>query len=511
MRPGTWSLSLSPDTPQSILDALDLSVAAFGHVIVTPAHLGTDAASGDTLLSVARYTGIITGRPSLFELSGDGLPAWLGDADNKGDVIESPVAKVSGSFSAWVTDLVPSALSVGAVSTVAGALTQTFRWISRREALDFVTDYFGSEWRVNPDGSVDAGPQADLFVTDPSAIVQRWEGGRDIDVTGLYGDVAVARDVEDWTTRVVLLSESGVGAANISPAPVWRDLRGNVVKRTRIMESHETNPGNEAAVAQAQLNRFTAQRRAITLSSDQFDLGSDIAVGDTIWVWDPDQGLVDLSNQVAYRGRTVFPVAIRVLGMTTPIQAGMGVYFRAPTVDGEILDLTEWVEWESGAATIEIGATPRRSSDEDTMSGVSGVVQPSSRVVAQRTSNQSIPNGTLTTVTFGQVLADDMGDYSNPAFTAPEAGYYDLSAYVLWAGNSSGRRQLHFILNGSTEVIREAKAPALAAQTGQSVDVRELRLAAGDTVVVQAYHNAGGALAIEASSVPARFTVRRSR
>src|SRR5690606_25944847 len=115
----------------------------------------------------------------------------------------------------------------------------------------------------------------------------------------------------------------------------WRDLRGNVVNQTRIIESHETNEGNEQAVAQAQLNRFTGQRRAITLSSDQFDLGSDIAVGDTIYVWDPEQGLVDLSNQVTYRGRTIFPIAIRVLGMTSPIQAGMGVYFRAPTVDGE--------------------------------------------------------------------------------------------------------------------------------------------------------------------------------
>jgi hypothetical protein len=36
----------------------------------------------------------------------------------------------------------------------------------------------------------------------------------------------------------------------------------------------------------------------------------------------------------------------------------MGVYFMAPT-SGTVTDLTDWVQWETGPVTLEVGATPR--------------------------------------------------------------------------------------------------------------------------------------------------------
>lgn len=357
MLPGDWSLGLLDSTPPSILDALDLGSNAFGHVIVTPTHVSTDAVSGATLLSLSRYTGILRERRSKYELGGPGLAAWLGDEDGKGDVLESALTKAAGTFVQWVTDLRPDSLTAGTYTAIAGTLNHSFNQISRREALDYVCDYFGGEWKIDPTGTLHAGPTSALFVTAPQVVVQRRSGGKDLNVTGIAGTVDVARDMEDYTTRVLLIGSAGTGSADISPTTAFKDLNGNDVVFTRIVESTETGAGNENTVAQAQLNRFSDQRREITLSSDAYDLGEDVSVGDAIWVWDPEQGLMDEGNEVQYRGQTIYPLEIRVKGRTWPVRQGMGVYFRAP--DAAVTDLTNWIQWESGATTVEVGATPR--------------------------------------------------------------------------------------------------------------------------------------------------------
>lgn len=370
---GAWTLTLRTDTPLSVLNQVDLVSKAFGHVIVTPTHSDADAVGGNGLLTLARYTGMLRARPSQYELAGAGLAAWLGDEDGKGDVLDSALTKSAGTFVQWITDLRPSSLDAGTYNTVAGSLNATYQWVSRREALDAVCDYFGAEWRVNPNGSLDGGTEAQLFTTTPIAVVQKRSGGRDLNVVGIRAHLDVAKDYEDYTTAVKLLANGVVGTANISPATTFRDLNGNLVEFTRIVDSSNTTAGNETAVAQAQLNRFTSLRRAVSLSSDAYDIGGDIAVGDTIYVWDPDLDLVDTANQVQYRGQLIFPIKLRVLGYTWPIRRGMGVYFRAPTTAGEITDLTDWVEWETGDTTIEVGAKPRAS---DSSTGSPGNADP---------------------------------------------------------------------------------------------------------------------------------------
>ena len=359
MLPGSWSLNLDPNTPPSVLATVDLASAAFGHIIVTPTHLGTEAVSGATLLAASRYTGILRERPSKYELGGPGLAAWIADEDGKGDVLESALTKVAGTFVQWVTDLRPSSLDAGTYTAIGGTLSHTFDRINRREALDYVCTYFGAEWKVDPTGTLHAGTAANLFTSTPTVVVQPRSGGKDLNVTGINAEVGVARDMDDYTTRVFLIGGAGTGSANISPATSFKDLNGNAVDLTRIIESTDTGAGNENTVAQGQLNRFTAQRRALTLSSDVYDLGQDIDVGDAIYVYDPEQGLTDTANQVQYRGQVIFPLSTRCLGRTWPVRRGMGVYFRAPDAGGTITDLTDWVAWESGATTVEVGATPR--------------------------------------------------------------------------------------------------------------------------------------------------------
>src|SRR5688572_12953950 len=263
MLPGAWGIPLKDTTPPSVLDVLDLETAAFGHVIITPTHLPTTSVSTATLLSASRYAGILRERRTKYEIGGPGLAAWLGDEDGKGDLLESALTKAAGTFVQWVTDLRPSSLDAGTYTVIAGTLGHTFQYVSRREALDYVCDFFDAEWKVDPTGTLHAGPAANLFTTTPTVVVQPRSGGRDINITGVHGSLEVARDMDDYTTRVFLVGASGTGAANISPATTYRDLNGNLVDWTRLVESTDTASDRKSTVAQAQLNRFSSQRHEI--------------------------------------------------------------------------------------------------------------------------------------------------------------------------------------------------------------------------------------------------------
>lgn len=423
MLPGSWSLRLRDETPPSVLDVLDLTTAAFGHIVITPAHVDVNGIDGWTVLvSLARYTGILRARPSQFGLAGVGLAAWLGDEDGKGDVLETALTKTAGTFVQWVTDLRPISLDAGTYNTVAGSLTHAFINISRRTALDYVADYFGAEWRITPAGALDAGTAAQLFVTNPTSIVQRRPGGRDLNINGITGQVETDRDMEDYTTRVVLLGDTATGSANISPATTYRDLNGNLVDWTRLIESHETKAGNENTVAQAQLNRFTAQRRAVKLRADAYDFGNDVEPGDTIYVYDTEVGLFDTANQVEYRGDVLFPMKLRVLGFTWPIKQGMGVYFRAPDTAGTLTDLTDWIDWETGTTEVEVGAKPRSSTTG------SNVGQATPTFGTATVSGEVLASETTTSTSF-VALATVHG----VAFTAPSSG----SVLVLYSAQLS--------------------------------------------------------------------------
>jgi hypothetical protein len=172
---GSWQLTLRAETPADVLDA----VTPFGHLAVLPGRMteGDIQAAGDSLLSAARYVGVYRRREAGGEdgrtiLSGAGMAFWLGDEDSKGYVYETGIT-ASGTFSATVTTLLASVLSVtvGTLTAVpgdGGAFTSRFIYQSPRDALTYVTDTFGSStvpvgWRVNGNGTVDAGPESALY------------------------------------------------------------------------------------------------------------------------------------------------------------------------------------------------------------------------------------------------------------------------------------------------------------------------------------------------------------
>src|SRR6185436_1874070 len=198
----------------------------------------------------------------------------------------------------------------------------------------FSNSYGEAEWRVNNDGTLDAGTIDQLYVTDPDAIIARRMSGVDMQLRGLDGDASTDEDVEDFSTRVVVLAQgqgasTATGAADINPASnPYVDLQGNDLRLTRLVSQSGTDSTNAVASAQLQLNRFVRPKSSVHLSSADMFVKGTFEVGDYIWVWDPDSGLIDRTvppTEVPFRGQKLNPVALRCVEMSWPVTEGLGV------------------------------------------------------------------------------------------------------------------------------------------------------------------------------------------
>jgi hypothetical protein len=363
---GEWNINLKPTTPKSVLDALH----SFGHIAINSGQI--NAEHGDTLLTSSRYVGVFRGRASgnNFSLRGPGMAFWLGDEDNKGYVIETPLV-VNHDFDDAVLLLLPPSVTPGTIHNVDPGVpfSYTFQYVSRREALNYLCETKGCEWRINGDGSVDAGTEVDLFRVVPNAALVRKRAGTDLFLRAFRGTMSTEEDYKDFTTRTVLLANGSEGAtvtatADIDPAKnPWKDLFGNPVKLTRLISESDTDATNAPARAQLQLNRFTDPSRAITLSTQEYDLKGSVAVGDYLWVYDNEIGITDNANEVMFRGELMYPMKLRLTELTWAVTREMGVAFRDN--DGNWIDLSPYIIPEDGESSLTVGGYYRALSGGD--------------------------------------------------------------------------------------------------------------------------------------------------
>lgn len=361
---GAWSIQLNANTPRELLSALKY----LGHIVVLPGRVQPELA-GDGLLTSATYTGVLRSiklGDTDHDLSGCGMVFWLGDEDGKGSVYETPVTITSALPVDAVRALLPASGSVteGTFHPVAGAYSGVHQWETPRSAIDYVATTVNAEWRVNGNATLDFGTESDLFVTTPKClIVRRGAEGTDYDLRALAGAMSTASDVDDFTTRVVLLAQGTEAAtltavADINPGlNPYKDLHGNAVKLTRMVSESTTDATNAPARAQLQLNRFSDTRDMLTLSSESYAVDGVAVAGDYVWVYDPDIGLADLANEVIFRGQTLYPAKLRLTEVTWSVKPGYMVAYRDP--DGVWFDLTDYVVFETGQSTMKVGGYSR--------------------------------------------------------------------------------------------------------------------------------------------------------
>lgn len=354
---GSWSVRLKENTPQSILDRLEY----FGHIAIHPGRVNP-AEYGDLMLANSRYVGVHLGMEKgsdgNFTLRGKGMAFWLGD-DTKSDAYEIGITFTAIAFSTVINTLLPQhgAVTAGAISALAGTYSGTHKYESPRSAIDYVTQTYGAEWRVNGNGTLDAGLVGDLYRTTPQAILQRKQTGDDIRFRALRGGMGVDTDVEDYTTRVLLLAEGdgasiATGSATAGVVP-YKDIHGNTVWLTRLVSESDTSAVNANTRAAIMLDQFDSSRSNVRLSTDEFDIKGDVVVGDTIYVFDPLTGLEDVGNEEYWEGVPIHPVKLRCVEMTWPIRTGWTVGFRDN--DGVWTDLSPFMIWEGGSTEIVVG------------------------------------------------------------------------------------------------------------------------------------------------------------
>lgn len=397
MHPGSFTLSLIAETPPSTLTPLlygDTGEGGyFGHIIITPVRL-SQIFPDAIMLANSQYTGVVRGTKretgSATDITGAGLITWLGDENGKGDIPEVAIDLSGMDFDTAVNAVLPAAIVAGSI-TNPSALTlppglngylfvyETARHrLGPAEITDPIFDvgtlmtYFGTEYRVNPDATLDAGLATVLFptVTTPTVIVTRKPGGKDPTINVLETtSLPIERDVESYGTRAIVTTRIAedlsiaVGADDIPTPTPYKDLFGNDVILSALFET-SVPEGSEQQLAEQLALQLGEIRTQIKVSAATHTIGrlgsfqaALIQVGDAIWVYDREAQIFDLSNQIRDRGEIFYPVSLRVYAAIWPIKQGMGVYFRDK--NGVYTDLTDFVAWEEGDVQFEVGAPDR--------------------------------------------------------------------------------------------------------------------------------------------------------
>lgn len=373
---GSFELTLRDITPTVVTHAgLDLDTNMFGHIVVTTLRITDRPLTAAKIKALARYSGVYRRQegPRLTHLQGTGLTFWLADEDGKDDKADTDVANYFGNlhFDVVFNGIIPVALTAGTVTDIVvgtGYQSLNRAGVNRKKVIDDACAYFVGEYRVNADFTVDAGPLATLWPTNttPTSILlsrgSAIDGGRDINLLGMTASITPDIDVEDVGTYVVVVDSDGnaVGRFGGNHATL-KDGRGNALRLRRIVQSTETQAASGDAAAQVQQARFTNPRQQLTVEVlDVYDLGLDVRVGDAVWMFAPDAGVMDAANLVYYRGHALAPAKARVMEVSWPIVEGMGVYFLPPTAAQTPIDLTEYVEFETGPTRVSVGAPSHR-------------------------------------------------------------------------------------------------------------------------------------------------------
>lgn len=362
---GSFNVVLKRETPQDLIDLIN----AFGHIVIVPGRLNPRE-YGDGLLAMARYVGVVraffhqpTGE---FEFKGASLAHWLGDEDDKGDLLEDKITFTNDTFANTIRDLLPQGGSIteGTFHSVSGTYTGAHQYETPRQAIQYVCDTYSSdsddpvEWRINNDGTLDVGHISDLYRTTPNAILVKSDAGNDMYMKAFRAEMSIDQDVEDYTTRLVLLAQGegdsiSIGTADWPNPTPYNDIHGNPVVATRLLSESQTMPGNANDRAAVQLQNLARQRRAIQISSDEYDIKGDVRVGDAIYIFDPAGGFYDPELETFWKGQPINPMRLRVIEMTWPIRPNWTVAYR--DADGTYYDLSDYYKDEEGSTSIAVG------------------------------------------------------------------------------------------------------------------------------------------------------------
>lgn len=387
--PGSWSIKLRSDTPSDIIDLFDTAgPAGFGTIVITDGFRSGHDLDPTTLLALSRYTGVFRKRElatdGTWTIGGTGLLSLLGaDADQASYVqVNSSSGSDDHRCETWASLIIeggevapghswthsplnlranpapsPDPLVIYGITSPVDT-----RYLSRRDLLDWLTvQYPGVEYRVFPDATISIGPRASIYDDSVRPLVARGSG-RDRATPGLPGVIGGTEDLDEYAYRVYVHRGSGNYAISDADQVRYRDPFGRDLKPARHIEAQIPTAWAEV-YADALYGQTVEPHRTVTVNPTEDVADRDLLqVGGYLWVYAPELGVWNPSNGMLHRGGWVYPTGVRLEAMTTPVVAGMGVYFRwwpnstAPLV----ADLTRYVVPETGTAVgLEVGSPLR--------------------------------------------------------------------------------------------------------------------------------------------------------
>jgi len=354
MRLGGGSVTLRPDTPPSITNKVralvdDSSGGVGASVIFTDLRQPLSGLTDAMVHSAATFTGKITKLPDRTSIEFEGLGWWLDDTPN------ISISETAGGPDDWVTALAGNLTPGTCASTPTYSRTFPANTATRREMLNAAAAGGGWEYRIMPDGSIDASPT--LFSTTPTVIVTKKSTGSTGSVRGISGGIVSQElDVSNLATRATAVtagSGSSIVTGSATQAISLRNLAGGAPEIGLVLDAPSEAGGNASDVA-AKFLALQEVRRSVRVSSLTHFLPQFVVPGDYVWVYDLAAGLFDTNNRINFEGQIINPVKVRLLSYSRPVEHG-GVYIRPNAAVPEYLDLTDYVEFESGETSWEVG------------------------------------------------------------------------------------------------------------------------------------------------------------
>ena len=354
---GSWAINLSNAAPLTLWSDLEL----FGHIVILSQYIDPDHLSDAELLAAARYVGPLTKKAikrETLEISGTGMTWWLGDSDEISDLIEIEVELENSTLENALDELLPDSITKGTVTEPSGqTYSGTHQYESPLEAIRTVCASLGCEFRVNPDGTIDAGPKEDLFTGIPTPeVVVTGQTGKDPAYLAVDAEeMTLSLDGNPYASRVIVVTEDSdnvetlVGYIDRSPVPSQTDIHGNTLARTFMVKTFGS-PVSVATYTLSVLNDH-AEIAQIDISTQFQEMAEgSFAVGDGFYAYSPP-AFVDTSNEISFRGEIIHPKELRLLSASWGVRDGMGVYYRSPDASPLYTDLTRWVQWEGTTVT----------------------------------------------------------------------------------------------------------------------------------------------------------------
>lgn len=366
---GELSVTLKATAPTALRER----IVPGGHIVVTPAPVARvdPSMARATLFGLSRFSSIVMRRENQMRtFTGPSVLAWLGDADGKGDYNHGgypPGDNWEDAVTAVWGGLGDNGISLGTFHTPEtvvmqeslGGIANATPPESIRDWLDRVRIAVGMEFRVTPAGVFDSGSIGSaLFRTDPVVVITRDGDGLDIPYYALRAtDLDAVYSIEDFASHSWVSNSTGLLDYATSGHTYPQNFTGSasavMASNTQVDHSDAFAAGIHAAVEAA--TNFVPRTEISVKCAMNNDPGGLMVPGDYVYVYDVECGLVDTANEIQSLGRMLHPVKTRLLGLRYSIVEGMGVAYISGDGNNTIIDLSEFVEFETGDMELEVG------------------------------------------------------------------------------------------------------------------------------------------------------------